>query len=50
MVREEKRGGEVVREEGGEYVVVLFGGGVGWGGDDIGKMVWMVRVGGELGL
>ena len=54
MVGGEERGREVVRQggrEGGEgYVVVFFGGGVGWGGDDMGKMVWMVRVGREWGL
>jgi len=35
---------EIMRELDVDYVLVIFGGGIGYSGDDINKFLWMVRI------
>ena len=34
----------IMRELGVNYVLVIFGGVIGYSGDDINKFLWMVRI------
>lgn len=35
---------EIMRELDVDYVLVIFGGVIGYSGDDINKFLWMVRI------
>ena len=38
---------EILRELDVDYVLVIFGGMIGYSSDDINKFLWMVRIGGS---
>jgi dolichyl-diphosphooligosaccharide--protein glycosyltransferase len=44
LAASEAEGARLMREMGAEYVMIVFGGVVGWPEDDIGKMLWPVRI------
>lgn len=37
----------ILRRLGADYVLVIFGGMIGYSSDDINKMLWMIRIGGN---
>ncbi|XP_048004679.1 dolichyl-diphosphooligosaccharide--protein glycosyltransferase subunit STT3A [Leguminivora glycinivorella] len=47
MASGEERAYEIMRELDVDYVLVIFGGLVGYSSDDINKFLWMVRIGGS---
>ncbi|XP_026764001.1 dolichyl-diphosphooligosaccharide--protein glycosyltransferase subunit STT3A [Galleria mellonella] len=47
MASSEERAYEIMRELDVDYVLVIFGGLVGYSSDDINKFLWMVRIGGS---
>ncbi|GBP66289.1 Dolichyl-diphosphooligosaccharide--protein glycosyltransferase subunit STT3A [Eumeta japonica] len=47
MASTEDRAYEIMRELDVDYVLVIFGGLVGYSSDDINKFLWMVRIGGS---
>merc|ERR1739848_652061 len=44
LASDEKTGYEIARYLGVDYVLVFFGGLLGFGGDDMNKFLWMVRI------
>lgn len=44
MSSNESRAYEIMTELGVDYVLVIFGGMIGYSGDDINKFLWMVRI------
>jgi dolichyl-diphosphooligosaccharide--protein glycosyltransferase len=47
MASPEEKAYEIMRELDVDYVLVIFGGMVGYSSDDINKFMWMVRIGGS---
>lgn len=47
MASDEKHAYEIMRELDVDYVLVIFGGLIGYSSDDINKFLWMVRIGGS---
>ena len=47
MSSTEDKAYEIMRELDVDYVLVIFGGLVGYASDDINKFLWMVRIGGS---
>ncbi|XP_041973833.1 dolichyl-diphosphooligosaccharide--protein glycosyltransferase subunit STT3A [Aricia agestis] len=47
MASSEEKAYEIMRELDVDYVLVIFGGLVGYSSDDINKFLWMVRIGGS---
>ncbi|CAJ0935386.1 unnamed protein product, partial [Mesorhabditis belari] len=47
MASNESHAIEIMRELDADYVLVIFGGVVGYSSDDINKFLWMVRIGGS---
>ncbi|RZF38404.1 hypothetical protein LSTR_LSTR006530 [Laodelphax striatellus] len=47
MASSEEKAYEIMRELDVDYVLVIFGGVVGYSSDDINKFLWMVRIGGS---
>ncbi|XP_072935581.1 dolichyl-diphosphooligosaccharide--protein glycosyltransferase subunit STT3A [Epargyreus clarus] len=47
MASTEEKAYEIMRELDVDYVLVIFGGLVGYSSDDINKFLWMVRIGGS---
>jgi len=50
MASTEEKAYEIMRELDVDYVLVIFGGMVGYSSDDINKFLWMVRIGGSTEL
>jgi len=50
MASTEDKAYEIMRELDVDYVLVIFGGMVGYSSDDINKFMWMVRIGGSTEL
>lgn len=48
LVSSEVEGARLMREMGADLVLIVFGGGVGWPDDDIGKMLWPIRIASEI--
>ena len=44
MSSNETRAYEIMQHLGVDYVLVIFGGVIGYSGDDINKFLWMVRI------
>ena len=44
MSSTEDKAYEIMRNLGVDYVLVIFGGMIGYSGDDINKFLWMVRI------
>ena len=44
MSSNETRSYEIMQSLGVDYVLVIFGGMIGYSGDDINKFLWMVRI------
>lgn len=44
MSSTEDKAYEIMRTLGVDYVLVIFGGMIGYSGDDINKFLWMVRI------
>lgn len=44
MSSNETRAYEIMQGLGVDYVLVIFGGMIGYSGDDINKFLWMVRI------
>ena len=47
MASDERHAYEIMRELDVDYVLVIFGGLIGYSSDDINKFLWMVRIGGS---
>ncbi len=47
MSSTEDKAYEIMRELDVDYVLVIFGGLIGYSSDDINKFLWMVRIGGS---
>ncbi|KAJ1528650.1 hypothetical protein ONE63_007045 [Megalurothrips usitatus] len=47
MASTEEKAYEIMRELDVDYVLVIFGGVIGYSSDDINKFLWMVRIGGS---
>ncbi len=47
MSSTEEKAYEIMRELDVDYVLVIFGGLIGYSSDDINKFLWMVRIGGS---
>ncbi len=47
MASDERGAYEIMRELDVDYVLVIFGGLIGYSSDDINKFLWMVRIGGS---
>ncbi|CAD6190480.1 unnamed protein product [Caenorhabditis auriculariae] len=47
MASSEKDAYEIMRELDVDYVLVIFGGVIGYSSDDINKFLWMIRIGGS---
>ena len=47
MSSTEEKAYEIMRELDVDYVLIIFGGMVGYSSDDINKFLWMVRIGGS---
>jgi len=47
MSMDEDRAYEIIKRLDVDYVLVIFGGAIGYSGDDINKFLWMVRIGGS---
>jgi len=47
MASTEERAYKIMRSLDVKYVLVIFGGVIGFSGDDINKFLWMVRIGGS---
>lgn len=47
MASDEEHAYEIMRELDVDYVLVIFGGLIGYSSDDINKFLWMVRIGGS---
>jgi len=50
MASTEEKAYEIMRELDVDYVLIIFGGMVGYSSDDINKFLWMVRIGGSTEL
>lgn len=48
LVSSEAEGARLMRQMGADFVLIVFGGKVGWPHDDIGKMMWPVRIASEV--
>ncbi|ELP94622.1 dolichyl-diphosphooligosaccharide--protein glycosyltransferase subunit STT3A, putative [Entamoeba invadens IP1] len=48
FAKNEKESYKILKELDVDYVLVIFGGVVGYGGDDINKFPWMIRIGGTV--
>jgi dolichyl-diphosphooligosaccharide--protein glycosyltransferase len=48
LVSSEVEGARLMREMGADFVLIVFGGVVGWPNDDIGKMLWPIRIASEV--
>ena len=48
MAAREERSIELIRMLDVDYVLVIFGGVIGYSSDDINKFLWMVRIGGGM--
>ena len=44
MASPEEKSYEILKEHDVDYVLVIFGGLIGFGGDDINKFLWMIRI------
>lgn len=47
LVSSEVEGARLMRQMGADFVLIVFGGVVGWPNDDIGKMLWPIRIASE---
>ncbi|EDR29572.1 dolichyl-diphosphooligosaccharide--protein glycosyltransferase subunit STT3A, putative [Entamoeba dispar SAW760] len=48
FAKSEKESYKILKELDVDYVLVIFGGVIGFSGDDINKFLWMVRIGGTI--